>query len=44
MPMAPIFSLYDVVPVPDPHIPANTHPMPSTSIPDNTHYTSKILN
>ena len=33
IPMAPIFSLYDVVPLPDPHIPASTQPRPSTRIP-----------
>ncbi len=33
MVIVPIFSLYEVVPVPLPHIPARTHPRPSTAIP-----------
>lgn len=33
MPIAPIFSLYEVVPLPDPHIPANRDPNPSIPIP-----------
>ena len=33
--IAPIFSLYDVVPFPDPQIPAKIQPTPSTSIPEN---------
>ena len=35
MPIAPTFSLYDVVPDPVPHIPASTEPKPSTKIPAN---------
>ena len=33
IPNAPMFSLYDVVPFPVPHIPAKRHPNPSTAIP-----------
>ena len=34
MPIAPMFSLYEVVPVPVPHSPANTQPIPSIIIPE----------
>ena len=37
MPMAPIFSLYDVVPVPVPNEAAIIQPMPSTKTPDGTY-------
>lgn len=33
MPRAPMFSLYDVVPFPDPQAPAIRHPIPSIPIP-----------
>ena len=33
IPIAPMFSLYEVVPFPDPHAPARIHPIPSIPIP-----------
>ena len=33
MPRAPIFSLYEVVPLPLPQAPASIHPIPSIPIP-----------
>ena len=41
IPIAPTFSLYDVVPVPVPQKPARTQPIPSTVIPAKYGHTLK---
>jgi len=43
IPMAPTFSLYDVVPDPVPHSPARIQPVPSTRIPDATHFDVSVV-